>query len=328
MRPVTDHLPLLDDGEPDQPDVPPESLLKLSPRQLDLLAAAVDIEERDASKVGMIGFSARLWAQMALPYRDPGCVGEWSRRNGDLTLFVEPGRVEQPDRTFTRAFPFGIIPRLLMVWMATEATRTQDRELALGPNLAGFMRDLGLGNNGRTIARLRDQIQRVATARLWVTDQRTEVTHSEGFQIANSMSLWWTTRDGPDEMLWPSTITLSQEFYQSIVSAPIPIDLRALGALRAKGGGGLAIDIYTWLAHRMSYLRGSTRIPWPMLELQFGSQYARPRAFKEKFLEQLAAVKVVYPEAKVRPYEHVLLLSPSPTPISAAQTRWRKTGSG
>jgi hypothetical protein len=118
-------------------------------------------------------------------------------------------------------------------------------------------------------------------------------------------------------MLWPSTITLSDKYYQSIKAAPIPVDLRALGALRTHGGGGLPIDVYTWLAHRMSYLRSSTLVPWNLLMVQFGSQYTRERAFKTELLKALAKVKLVYSLVKVTPTDDGLLLSPSPTPISA-----------
>ena len=67
----------------------------------------------------------------------------------------------------------------------------------------------------------------------------------------------------------------------------------------------------------MSYLRSSTLVPWNLLMVQFGSQYNRERAFKARLLEALAKVKLVYPNAKVTPTDDGLLLSPSPTPISA-----------
>ena len=287
----------------------------ISGRQLDLLRQAVEIEDVDARTVGMVGYTARLWAQVALPYKDPGDVPEWTRRNGSLTLYVEPGRFERPDRTIAKAYPFGVVPRLLMTWMATEAVRLRERDLVLGPSLASFMRDLGLVRNGNTIRRLREQVQRLSTARLLVMDQRPDRTVTEGFQIATSTELWWTPRDGDNEALWPSTVTLSQEFYDSIVAAPIPVDLRALAALRTHGSGGLPIDIYTWLAHRMSYLRKSTLVPWVLLSHQFGSQYKLLRQFRPELTKQLPKVQAVYPAAKVTVTADGLLLSPSPTPI-------------
>lgn len=70
----------------------------------------------------------------------------------------------------------------------------------------------------------------------------------------------------------------------------------------------MPLDIYTWLAHRMSYLSRSTLVPWVLLSQQFGSQYARLRAFRERLLEALPKVLAVYPAAKVKPTTDGLLL--------------------
>lgn len=294
-------------------DLPP----MITGKQLELLRKAVEIEQTDAKAVGMVGYQARLWAQVALPYRNPGDVPHWERRNGRLRLSLTPGLVELPNREFVRLYPFGTMPRLLLTWMSTEAVRISDRELALGPSLSAFMRQLGLSRDGRTISRLRTQVQSLAYCNMQVIEQRDDVTHSAGFQVASAMSLWWTPTDRDTDALWPSTLTLTDEFYRSIKSGPVPVDLRALAALRTHGGGGLPIDVYTWLAHRMSYLRTSTLVPWSLLAQQFGSQYERLRDFKAELLRALPKVLTVYPNAKVTPTTDGLLLSPSPTPIAS-----------
>jgi len=252
------------------------------------------------------------------------------RQNGDVRLLINPGIVDQPDGSYKRLYPYGVMPRLLLTWLATQATLQKTPDIEVGDTLRAFLTNLGLPDTGNYRKRLNDQLQRLFTTTMVVTEFRRDAdaaaTRYRGstLSVADNWELWWSTKDTADQMpLWQSSITLSEKFYLSIVSDSIPVDLRALGALRAKGGGGLAIDIYTWLAHRMSYLRASTRIPWAMLELQFGSQYTRSRDFKSEFLKQLAAVKLVYPEVKASPYEHGLLLSPSPTPIKALETRWR-----
>ena len=60
----------------------------ISNRQRDLLDAATAIEMEDARDAGAVGYAARLWAQLSLPYKDPGDTGLWIRRNGSLTLRV------------------------------------------------------------------------------------------------------------------------------------------------------------------------------------------------------------------------------------------------
>lgn len=107
-----------------------------------------------------------------------------------------------------------------------------------------------------------------------------------------------------------------------------PIDLRAYKALR---GSALAMDIYTWLTYRMSYLKGRSKpIRWEALMLQFGSgigalaqgEEAAKRAifnFKRDFLKALQLTQIVYPEARVSFDETGLILQPSRPHISAGQ---------
>ena len=90
----------------------------------------------------------------------------------------------------------------------------------------------------------------------------------------------------------------------------MPIDLRALKALK---GSPLALDIYSWLTYRMSYLRRPCLIPWEALQTQFGADYGRPRDFKRKFLAHLADVLHVYPAVRLSERPAGLLLRPSPT---------------
>jgi hypothetical protein len=129
------------------------------------------------------------------------------------------------------------------------------------------------------------------------------------FDLADRYQLWWSRNDdGGTEPLWASSIVLSERFFESVISAPVPVDMRALRALR---GSPLRLDIYTWLTHRMSYLRRPTTVPWQALAVQFGGDYAQLRQFKAVFLKQLDKVRAVYPFAQVHQADHGLLLLPS-----------------
>jgi len=299
-------------------------LIHVTGKQKDLLDQAVALDQEDAKEAGTVGFSARLWAQVALPYRNPGDVPEWIRRNGSLELIVTPGRTSPgPDQPSVRAYPYGVIPRLLLTWMATEATITKQRELDLGTSLNQFLLELNLGTGGAPKRRLRDQIQRLSTATLVVIDNRADAFLSGTFTFADEMRLWWSHKETQETALFPSTITLSQKFYASIIEAPVPVDLRALALLQRQGGGGLPIDIYIWLAHRM-YRQWAKQnptfpIPWVYLANQFGSQYKRQRAFKAEFIKALRQTLIAYPKAKVIVTDDGLILRPSPPPVPPKQ---------
>ena len=110
--------------------------------ELDRLRAAAEIWDQDLPEVGYL---ARLFTQTSLPYRDPGDVPAWGRRNGSLSLVVQPGmRIDQSGKPVSIGYPYGTIPRLLLTWLSTEAVRTQSAELSLGSSLAEFMRSLEL----------------------------------------------------------------------------------------------------------------------------------------------------------------------------------------
>jgi hypothetical protein len=55
-----------------------------------------------------------------------------------------------------------------------------------------------------------------------------------------------------------STITLSENFYRQIVEAPVPLDLRAVSALKKSP---LTLDLYAWATRRVSYLCGLRSFP-------------------------------------------------------------------
>lgn len=172
-------------------------------RARDYFLETVEAAEQDARAAGAIGYTARLFAQLALPYRDPGDITEWCRENGALTLVVNPGRVPviTGDRKrWRRAYPYGTVPRLLTTWMATEAVRTQDRELRIGGSLNSFMRGLGLsaGTGGveGSITRLREQMNRTLTASMVVIDSREFDRDRAGtFTFADGYDLWWSRTD-------------------------------------------------------------------------------------------------------------------------------------
>jgi hypothetical protein len=136
-----------------------------------------------------------------------------------------------------------------------------------------------------------------------------------GIRPVKSARLWWDPKQPDQPTLWRSSITLTQEFFEEVIRRPVPLDMRALKAL-ARERSPLAIDIYTWLTYRMSYLRDETTVPWELLELQFGGGYRLTRQFKAKFLERLRLVGEVYPQARVAPAEQGLILRPSPTHVA------------
>jgi len=124
----------------------------------------------------------------------------------------------------------------------------------------------------------------------------------------------WLQQDESQPTLWPGVLELSPEFYETLTEHAVPLDYRALSALKHSA---LALDIYTWLAHRLWRIarpQGSM-LSWTNLREQFGQEYRNPKDFKKEFREVLKQVKLVYPSARIEECLGGLLLKPSPPPI-------------
>ena len=271
-----------------------------------LISESLAIEAQEAQEAGAVGFMARALTQATMPHRkslDP----VFRRKNGSFSLAM----IAHPDI----GLPYGSIPRLLLSWMTTEAVRTKSPLLELGPTLSAFMEELGLANRGGIrgdITRFRNQTMRLFCSTVSCRYEDKNLDTGANLSIVEKYSLWWNPKT-PDQMpLWKSTVTLGNSFFNEIVDRPVPVDMRALKALKRSP---LALDIYCWLTYRLSYLRKPMEIPWPALQMQFGADYARNahglRNFKMKFLHHLRAVHVLYPEAHVEEGERGLLLKPS-----------------
>jgi len=269
-----------------------------------LITEALAIEAEAAKEAGAEGYMARVLTQATIPHKKTE-GSEFTRSNGTFTLSIlAPSGI---------GIPYGSIPRLLLSWLTTEAVRTKSPEIILGHTLSEFMRELKLtptGGRWGTITRLRDQIQRLFSSSVSCRydDEKQKRNAAIGFNIAKEYQLWWEPKNPQQASLWQSTVTLGKDFFDEITDRPVPVDMRALNALKRSP---LALDIYCWLTYRMYYLKKQTHIPWGALELQFGADYTRTRDFKNKFLNQLKAVMLVYPEVKVENNNSHLILLPS-----------------
>ena len=261
-----------------------------------LLDHALALGNVEAQEAGTMAFSARAMVLATLPYRDPGNVPYFGRKNGGYTLFIEPGF--DHERRASLGYPYGNVPRLLLAWMTTEAVRTKSRTLVLGKNLTDFMSQLGLdatGGKEGSINRFRNQMNRLFGARISCHYHGPGRSSTKGFYVVVETNYWWDPLKRDETGKWCSEIVLGYELFQEIIDRPVPLDWRVMRAIKKSP---LALDIYAWLTYRMSYLKRKTTIPWAALALQFGADYTRLRAFKENFLEQLRVVKLLYCHAR------------------------------
>jgi len=273
-----------------------------------LVTEALAIEARDAKEAGALGFMARALVQATMPHKKTdGPV--FRRENGLFRLSI----LSDPEI----GLPYGVIPRLLIAWITTEAVRTKQRVLVLGNTLSQFMEQLDLmptGGRWGSITRLREQMKRLFSASVSCTYDSEQHWAIKNVQPIYEANLWWHPKMHHQASLFQSTLTLGEDFFREIINHPIPIDMDALKSLKKSP---MSLDIYCWLTYRMSYLNKKTSIPWKALQPQFGADYERTRDFKRYFLNQLHSVCIVYPEANLEANETGLILKPSKPHISS-----------
>src|SRR5262249_53508445 len=153
-------------------------------------------------------------------------------------------------------YPYGTIPRLLLFWITTEAVLTKSPKLELGNSYSSFLRDLGLdpktgGGRRGDAHRTRIQSRRLFTTRIsFIQELSTSTLEGEArmhMSVARRSVLWWDPKS-PDQMdLWGSWVELSDDFFRAITASPVPLDLRALQALKRSP---LALDLYAWATHK------------------------------------------------------------------------------
>ena len=200
---------------------------ELKPVQ-EIIAQALAIEAEEAQQAGTLGYMARAMVQATMPHKKvAGTVHE--RTNGfyTFTMLARP----------KVGLPYGSVPRMLLAWIATEAVKTKSRDLILGDSMSQFMRQLGMmptGGRWGTVIRLKDQTRRL----FGCTIQFSHVDKAAGYEalqnmfIADVASLWWEPKDPTQQSLFANTVRLSETFYNEIISNPVPVNMRALLALK------------------------------------------------------------------------------------------------
>jgi hypothetical protein len=272
----------------------------------------------DSDTDGAVLYQHSVLCQTCLPYRDPGHVRLWQRKNGIVRLEVQAGRAYDgsKDDFVDVGLPFGPKPRLALYHLNAEALRTQSPTIELDDSLTAFVkRTLGLDPKGRNIRTVKEQLTRLSAAdfRLGTVSPKGQSITLKG-SVIEGFELW-TARDPRQRVLWPTTVQFSQRYFESLMSHAVPLNETAVARL---SHNAMALDTYTWLAQRLHRVpEGKTAlVPWASLKEQFGQGYGRMDNFKRVYRNTLRQVKTVYPESKFELTEEGMRLKHSRPPVA------------
>lgn len=272
-----------------------------------IVEAAYQVLSDDAEKMG---FTYSGFALTSLPHK-PQTELTWKRDGYNLTMLIQSGvdRQGQP-----LGVPYGSYARFILLFLQSEAIRTQSREIELGRSMRVWLGSMGLSIGGMTYKKVNEQARRISGCSLtFYADREGAQIKSRGGFVKTEITMNSLIDDQP--ALWQDRVLLDEDFYRALREHPVPV---SDSALRAIGPRSMVIDVYIWLAYRLHALKKDIEVGWPALFAQFGAGFATIRRFRQHFLECLALALAAYPEALVSIGERGVILRQSRPAVTKA----------
>ena len=264
-----------------------------------------------------ICFQHSVLCQTGLPYQRPDDhIRLWQRTQGMAMLEIEAGRRLDPDTGTSEevALPWGPKPRLILAHLNAEALRLSSPQITVTDSLTAFVKRIRGFKTGREINVFKDQLTRLSCAEIRLALRHENRVSQINTHVVAGFDLWFPKNDR-QRVLWPSTVRLSNEYFESLKRHAVPLNEADLAALAHTAMG---LDIYAWLAQRLHRIDPGNPafIPWSSLKEQFGPEYGRMDNFKRFFRKTLAQVQQRYRTARIELDNRGMTARNSPPPIA------------
>jgi hypothetical protein len=267
-----------------------------------------------AEEVSRLGITHAGFAMTSLPHKR---IEEalWRRQGHRTTLLVESGRTGKGDWI---GVPYGSVARLILLYLQTEAIRSNDPEVELGRSMHAWLSRMGISAGGKNYKLVTEQARRISACRLtFLTEISGAELRQNGAFVQNAITLT-AAEDDRQRALWQDSVRLDAGFWRSLREHPVPVREEAV---RAIGARSLALDVYIWLAYRLHALSRPTLITWAAMHGQFGAGFKAVRQLKPTFKEALGLALAVYPEARVELEAAGVVLHPSLPAVPRADAK-------
>ena len=259
---------------------------------------------------------------MSLPARRPKDeMAPIIRQDGRYTLAITPKPVlrrEGGEMTLTSlGVPFGSYPRVILIYIMSEAVRTGSRDVYLGASFKDWLRRLGYENATHgirgTASLLRGQLERLLACE-WMIRWDDSASDDAAFavkevKLANEYS-GLRTKDGS----FIREISLADGFFSHLREHAVPLNEAAIRELR---NNPTALDLYTYFAYRLQRVVGDrpAMLSWDQLATHLGNAAESPRKFRQTIRQSWDLVSGVYPNARVDLSGPVIKMWSSPPPV-------------
>lgn len=248
-----------------------------------------------------------------LPYKSlPLDVRAFERKQGNMALDVSAGFLrDDRGEQVIQPLPYGPKARLILMHLCSQAVYNKSPTIDLNDTFTAFVRELGFNDSGGprgALTAFKHQLNALAACTMSLSVWQPGVrVRTERITPIKSFDLW-LSENMHQRALWPSSLTFSLDFYESLKSHALPVNIRAV---RAFAGSARTLDAYYWLSYRITRLQKRTTISWDALSGQFGGDYARQRDFRKSFADDMRVLLDVFPKLPVKLSEVGLEMSPA-----------------
>ena len=254
-------------------------------------------------------------ALCGLPYKRPAeDGGHFVRRYGKNSLALTAGLLTNPETGNMEAqgLPYGPKARLLLLHLCSEAIRQKSPTIEISDSLTAFIRDLGFpvtGGSRGSLKQFKEQLNRLAACHMQIGLWDPEKGGARTINAAPVESFdVWLPSDPDQKVLWSSTLTFDERFYQSLIQHALPVDMRAA---RAFAGSARKLDLLFWLGYRLRSINRPYLLTWENLHTQFGQGTTNLRSFRQEFKGDLSSMMEVFPKLPLKLDENGLRMLPS-----------------
>lgn len=265
---------------------------------------------------------------MSLPVRRP--KDEFApiiRQDGNYTLIINPSErsvmIDGKPVMQKVGAPFGIHARLVMLFIMSEAVKTQSREIFLGKSFSAWLRRMGISNTSSggdrgTRGLVQEQIVRLMSCE-WTIRWDAEAPAITSNPLAGKRSGRPKRETKPPpvstfsvhdmrlahhysgvsvgETEFVSRFVLSEQFFNNLVEHAVPLNDRAFAALKKSA---TQIDLYTYLVYRLPRIPEGVvvKLSWRDLAKHLGNETQEMFKFRQTVRRSWSVVSGVYQQAR------------------------------
>src|SRR4051794_15946847 len=155
----------------------------------------------------------------------------WQIKTDRVTLIVEPGmrpgRGGEPEHI---GVPFGSRARLIMLYLQSEALKTDSREVELGRSLRSWLSKMGISVGGKSVELVREQAERISRCRLSFHVLQGKAASLLQQNIVDK-AFFLQEEDDRQGTLFLETAKLSEPFFEQLKKHPVPVEEAAIRAV-------------------------------------------------------------------------------------------------